>query len=155
METVIVNDGRYPLLLINLRGRKIPPYCPGKGRILWIKSILIPPLYQRIDSDSDSLTNPSLLHPFYFAHLFPSSRYRYRTNDVKTISIRKKKKKRTLNPSLNPSFRSSFSITISSTKKTKDRATLLSPFPHFPLVLSPPRGKNYSVDESQSREQGG
>lgn len=105
--------------------------------------------------DSDSLTNPSLLHPFYFAHLFPSSRYRYRTNDVKTISIRKKKKKRTLNPSLNPSFRSSFSITISSTKKTKDRATLLSPFPHFPLVLSPPRGKNYSVDESQSREQGG
>lgn len=105
--------------------------------------------------DSDSLTNPSLLRPFYFAHLFPSSRYRYRTNDVKTISIRKKKKKRTLNPSLNPSFRSSFSITISSIKKTKDRATLLSPFPHFPLVLSPPRGKNYSVDESQSREQGG
>lgn len=54
--------------------------------------------------DSDSLTNPSLLHPFYFAHLFPSSRYRYRTNDVKTISIRKKKKKRTLNPSLNLSI---------------------------------------------------
>lgn len=59
----------------------------------------------------------------------------------------KKKKGKTLefNPSINPALLSIASpLPFPAQKESKDRATHLSP------VLSPPRGKNYSVDESQS-----
>lgn len=60
---------------------------------------------------------------------------------------KKKKKGKTLefNPSINPALLSIASpLPFPAQKESKDRATHLSP------VLSPPRGKNYSVDESQS-----
>lgn len=131
------------------------PYCSkmifGKGRILWIKYSI--PLLSTYWIDSDSLTNPSVFHLYFnqrIAHLFSSSYIpdkRHKSSNH--LHSKGKKGKEHSIPNSTP-FLSSLSITISSTKKTKDRATLFSSFSHFPLVLSPPRGKNYSVDESQS-----
>lgn len=137
----MVNDGRYPLsLLINLPGKFRVRRIVQRSRekILWMKNISILLTLYRIESDS--LTNPSLFHPFHFDSHICSLLLAITTNENHFYSKgkrRKKKRKEHSIPNSTPFFRSS--ITISSIKKTKDRATLLSPFPHFSpgFVASP------------------
>lgn len=145
----MVNDGRYPSLLINLPGKFRRIVQRSREKILWMKSISILLTLYRIDSDS--LTNPSHSISTRTSVLFFSLSLQTKIISIRKEKEEKKKRKEHSIPNSTPFFRSS--ITISSSKKTKDRATLLSPFPHFPLVLSPPRGKNYSVDE-RAGEQG-
>lgn len=149
----MVNDGRYPSLLINLPGKFRVRRIVQRSRekILWMKSISILLTLYRIDSDS--LTNPSLFHPFQLAHLFSSSRYHYKRKSF-LFERKKKKKKKEKNTQSRiqpPSFDPPLPFPVARKPKIARPSSLHSPI--FPLVLSPPRGKNYSVDE-RAGEQG-
>lgn len=152
----MVNDGRYPLsLLINLPGKFRVRRIVQRSRekILWMKNISILLTLYRIESDS--LTNPSLFHPFHFDSHICSLLLAITTNENHFYSKgkrrKKKKEKNTQSRIQPPSFDPPLPFPVSRKPKIARPFSLHSPI--FPLVLSPPRGKNYSVDE-RAGEQG-
>lgn len=151
----MVNDGRYPLsLLINLPGKFRVRRIVQRSRekILWMKNISILLTLYRIESDS--LTNPSLFHPFHFDSHICSLLLAITTNENHFYSKgkrRKKKKKRTLNPEFNPLLSIlHYHFQYQENQRSRDPSLSIPPF--FPWFCRLPGARiTRSTKEQESR----